>query len=96
MFTNYRGVNFPIVGLTNQDPDPKKANDAASDTVEAKLSTETQYFPDFVYYSKDNSYVTIKKVLEDDLYFCKVNQSGLMVEVHRSCLLSRVLVHICS
>jgi len=64
----YDGV--PMTGLTNQlqypKIDPKKVNDAARDTVEAKLSTETQYFPDFVYYSKDNSYVTIKKVLEDD------------------------------
>jgi hypothetical protein len=68
MFTNYNGVSFPITNLTDEFYDPKNdpKKQTAGDTVQEKISKDTQYFPDSVYYSKDNGYVTIKEVLEND------------------------------
>ncbi len=57
-----------MANLTDEFHDPKHDpnKQTAGDTVQAKISKDTQYFPDSVYYSKDNGYVTIKKVLEND------------------------------
>ena len=68
MFANYNGVSFPMANFTDEFYDPKHEpkKQTAGDTVQTKISKDTQYFPDSVYYSKDNGYVTIKKVLEND------------------------------
>ena len=68
MFANYNGVSFPMANFTEEFYDPKNdpKKQTAGDTVHAKISKDTQYFPDSVFYSKDSRYVTIKKVLEND------------------------------